>query len=169
MAIKTKHYWSNRIHPKTGKQYAPKALVLHITDGSFASTKNWIENPYSYVSYNWIIDKQGNVHRCVPEQHASWANGHVVRPKFQHFEVERNQIVNPNLYTISVAVENSGEVPPFKQWQAWVKLCDEILRRNNWSITPERVVNHYEIKSSKSCPRPYFTRFYLKLLSDIIL
>jgi len=165
--IKTKHQWLNRIDPDTGKRHNPKAIVLHITGGSFESTKNWIQHPHSSVSYNWIIC-DGKIYECVPEQHAAWANGHVVRPKWSGIKFENNEQVNPNLYTVSVAVVNNGEIPTWRTWEAWVQLNREIRTRMNIGITPETVVNHFEIKTSKRCPKPYFTRSILKVLSDLI-
>jgi len=163
----TNNYWKDRKDPETGKKYLPRAIVLHITDGSYGSTMNWIKDPRSQVSYNYVVHHNG-VKEVVPEKDAAWANGHVVRPTWQGLLVEDGEVVNPNLYTISVSVVNRGGVPSWNTWKNWVKLCREIRHRHGWDITPINVVNHFEIKSSKRCPRPYLTRFYLKLLSNII-
>jgi len=163
----TKNYWRDRVDPETGKRYLPRALTLHITDGSYGSTMNWIKNPRSQVSYNYVVHDRGYV-EVVHPRHAAWANGHVVRPTWKGLLVEDNEIVNPNLYTISVAVVNKGGVPKWSTWVHWVRLCKKLLKENNWDIDPMNVVNHYEIKSSKRCPRPYLTRFYLKILTGII-
>lgn len=195
----TKNYWAHRRDPETGLQYVPKATVLHISGGDYKSTMAWIKNPRSSVSYNWVI-YNGHAIEVVPEQHAAWANGHIVRPTWKGFvpaglggdakltpeseqsEGEKghslivldednlgggNVIVNPNLYTISVAVINNGENPLWKDWQTWVTLNKQIRLRNNWKINSLNTVNHYEIKATKMCPRPWFTRFYLQLLTNL--
>lgn len=160
----TKHYWPNRIDPETKTEYGPKAIVLHITDGSSASTLNWIKDPRSYVSYNYIVDEQGKVIEVVDPRHAAWASGRIYRPTWSELDPE----VNPNLYTISVALANSGGVPNWLQWKAWAELCRTICRDNGWPMDEKHVVEHREINSAKRCPAPYGTRFYLKLLQRFV-
>lgn len=159
----TSNFFSNRIDRKTGKQYKPIAMVLHITDGSYESTMNWIKDPQSQVSYNYIVH-DGRVEQIVKERHGAWANGLVKRPTWKGFIIENGKIVNPNLYTISVAVANWGKVPVWKTWKAWRDLCEDIMQRHNLSVNDLQVVNHFEINNGKRCPRPFCTRHFLNLL-----
>lgn len=159
----TQNYWKNRVDPKTDKTYTPRAIVLHITDGTYGSTMNWIKDSRSQVSYNYLVH-DGKVEVVVAEKNAAWANGKMVRPTWKGLIVEDGKVVNPNLYTISVAVVNSGAVPQWKTWVAWVRLCRDIMERHNWTVNDLQVVNHFEINESKKCPRPFCTRFFLKLL-----
>lgn len=158
----TNNYWKNRIDPKTGKQYKPTALVLHITDSSFQSAMGWFQDPHSNASSNWLIDTNGKWHMVVKESDAAWANGRLVNPTWKGI-IEG---VNPNLYTISVEVASTGGFPPWRQWISWAKGCKELLRRNGLTIND--VVNHNEIHGGKTCPGTWFSKFYLKLLLTII-
>jgi N-acetyl-anhydromuramyl-L-alanine amidase AmpD len=154
--IKTNNYWKDRKDPVTKEYYQPKALVLHITDSSFYSTKSWFEYPYSYASSNYVVDENGGWWECVPEQHAAWANGKKVNPTWTGLI----NGVNPNLYTISVEVVNKGQMPSWKQWISWAKGCKEIMDR----YPDIEVINHSEIHTGKTCPKPWFSKFWLNLL-----
>ena len=203
MEIRTNNYFRSRVDPNTGKQYKPEAVVNHITASGFLSTKNWIEDPRSFVSYNWIIHN-GRAIEVVPEEHAAWGNGHVVNPTwtglkrlgfgdtgddFVTIEARQDQgekgnslilletdkvlgagnvIVNPNLYTVSVAVVTNGKHISWEDWQAWVKLNRQIRKRQGFELNEKQCVNHYEIKTTKTCPRTFYTRFYLQALDLII-
>ena len=157
--VKTNNYWPNRIDPKTKKQHNVEALVLHMTGaGGIWSAIRWFKDPFSNASSNYIVDRDGTIYEVVPEKHAAWTNGKVVRPTWSNIDLD----VNANLYTVSVEVVNNGEVPTWQQWTAWARLCREIMSRHN--LTIHDVVNHYEIHGGKQCPRPWFTRFWLKQL-----
>jgi len=106
----------------------------------------------------------GEVDKLVSEEDAAWANGKMVKPIWKGLLVENGEVVNPNLYTISVAVASTGEIPTWKNWVKWVQLCKEILNRYDWTVNELRVVNHFEINALKSCPKAWFSRFYLNLL-----
>lgn len=155
--IQTKNFFPDRIDPKTGKKHNIQMLVLHITDGSFISTKYHFENPKSYASSNYVLDTDGRWWECVKEKDGPWTNGKVIRPTRELIEG-----VNPNLYSITVEVVNSGQLPPWKQWSSWAKGCRDIM--NRYELTIDDVVNHNEIHTGKSCPGPWFRRFYLQML-----
>ena len=159
--IKTNNYFKDRRDPKTNSHFNPTMLVLHITDSSFKSTKAWFEDPHSYVSANWVLDKNGKWWECVDEKDGPWTNGRVVRPTRQ-----LDLGINPNLYSITIEVVNSGEIPPWKQWISWARGCKEIMDRHGFTV--KDVANHFEINAGKRCPRPWFSRFYLQLLLRFI-
>lgn len=158
--IKTPNFWADRKDPTTGEQYKARALVLHITDGSFLSTKRWFIDPRSYASSHYVVDRNGDWWQFVDEKDASWTNGKVVNPTWKNINLK----VNPNLETITVEVVNSGEMPSWKQWTSWARGCKDIMKRNHIFD----VVNHFEINASKQCPRPWFTRFWLRMLLKYI-
>ena len=163
MEISTRNFWPYRQDPETRVRYTPRALVLHITDGTFNSTVNHFQNPNSQVSSHWIVDRDGEWHKVVDEKHASWTNGLVVNPTWQGITP-----TNPNLYTISVEVVNQGELPSWRQWASWARGCRDILKRYNWPVDDIHIVNHYEINGRKRCPGIWFSRFYLKLLLKFV-
>ena len=159
MEIKSPHFFRDRIDPDTGKVYNPDILVLHITDGSFNATKSWFENPYSYVSSNWVVDTRGKWVKCIDEKHAPFTNGRIYRPTSRRL---KPLDINPNLYSVTVEAVNRGEMPPWNQWISWARGCREVMNRYNMTIGD--VVDHNEIAGNKSCPAPWFTRAWLKRL-----
>jgi N-acetyl-anhydromuramyl-L-alanine amidase AmpD len=108
--VRTNNYWKDRID-ENGVQHKPRAIVLHITDGSFLSTKSWFMSPLSSASSNYVVDTDGTWYQFVNPKHAAWANGRVVRPTWQGIDLN----VNPNFYTISVEVVNRGGFPSWNQ------------------------------------------------------
>ena len=162
--IKTRNYFKDRRDPKTGLSYKPKALVLHITDGTLESTLNHFKNPRSNASSNYIVDPQGNWISMVDEKNAAWANGKVVDPIWKGY----TEGINPNLQTISVEVVSFGGFPNLKQWISWARGCKEICQRHGWTVNDLQVVNHFEINSQKTCPGKWFSRQYLKILWNIV-
>ena len=159
--IYTQNCWPAR--ERDGKKHNPLAIVLHITDGSFKSTVNHIQNPNSQVSYNWIFNK-GDWYECVSEEDAAWANGLAVNPTWPLYDEK----VNCNLRTISIGVVNKGEFPNVQHWFKWARGCKQIMKRYNIPLNRSGVVNHFEIRSDKRCPRPWFTRRWLQLLWNIV-
>lgn len=157
--INSPHYFKDRIDPDTKQVYNPDILVLHITDGSYEATKAWFENPRSYVSSNWVVKKDGTWVQCVDEKDAPFTNGRIYRPTSRRL---KDISINPNLYSVTVEVVNRGEMPSWNQWISWARGCREVMNRYNMDIFD--VVDHYEIAGNKTCPRPWFTRFWLKRL-----
>jgi N-acetylmuramoyl-L-alanine amidase len=164
MRINSPNYSKGRVDSKTGKRYIPNAIVLHITDGSFNSTRYWFEDSRSQVSSHWLVDENGTAHPIVDEKDTAWHAGRVVNPTWKGLIPH----VNPNLYTIGIEVVNRGEFPPWKQWKGWVMLCRDISRRYNMPLNELHVANHYEIRGNKTCPKSWFSRSYLLLLNRII-
>lgn len=77
-------------------------------------------------------------------------------------------IVNPNYYTIGVEVVNFGNVPKLAQWRSWVRGIRDICHRWSIPMTERGLPNHFEIRSTKSCPRLYFSRNILKILNTVL-
>lgn len=163
------NYWPDRIDPKTGIQYKPIALVLHITEGSSRSALGekrlgWFKDPKSQVSANWLVDEQANWIEVVPEKHAAWANGLVRNPTWPIYNSE----INPNLQTINVEATSVGLFPSIKLWFSWARGCKKICKRYNFPLNKIGIINHYELRSDKKCPRPWFTRAWLLTLMRIV-
>jgi len=162
--IHSPHYWADRRDPKTGKQHRPKAIICHITDGNYQSTKSWFENPRSYVSAHWVIDELGIWHKCVDEKDAAWHAGKAVNPTWSGYDSD----INTNLTTIGIEVVNRGQFPPFQQWASWVKGTREICHRWKIGTYPSTIVGHNEIRADKRCPRPFYTPQWFFFLSKFI-
>ena len=164
ITIHSPNFFKDRKDPKTGIQYKPEVLFLHITDSGFWSTKYTLENPNSQVSYNWVVDTNGKWHNAVDEKHAPWSNGLMRNPTWKKLHN-----VNTNLYTISVGAVNFGNIPPYKQWGSWAKLCKEIIERHNIPLDKVHIINHREVNNSKTCPSKYFNRWWLLIFVKYLI
>ncbi|KKL10962.1 hypothetical protein LCGC14_2550580 [marine sediment metagenome] len=160
MRIKTPNYVAGR------EGFVPKAIVLHITEGSYASTKSWFEMQNSQVSSHWVVDPFYGAIEVVKEIDTAWANGLPVRPRWKGMI----KGVNPNLYTISVEVvlQNGYTFPSFKLWKDTAQLVADISRRWDIPLNSMGVVNHNEIRADKECPGKWMRRWYILFLIKVL-
>jgi len=77
--VETNNYWKGR----AGMDI--KAIVLHITDGTFNSALNTFTNPSSYVSAHYLLGRDDEI-QLVDEKDSSWACGRVLSPKWKGLE-----------------------------------------------------------------------------------
>src|SRR3990167_4724179 len=160
--LKTPNFYS-----REGRK--PKALVLHITDCDLQSALSYTLNPASQASYHYIIGKKNgvvNVYKMVDEEQAAWHTGKVVRPTWNGLEFEPDgRIINPNKYTLGVAVAlKAGEFPSWNLWLEWVRLVKDICDRYGFKRDENDLVNHFEIRIDKTCPRPWCNRAFANIL-----
>ena len=159
--IPTNNFWKDRIDPN-GIKHGIRALVLHITDGSYESTINHFQNPNG-ASAHYIVREDGETVQMVEEKDASWHAGKVVNPRWQGYSGS-----NPNYATIGVEVVSKGQFPQIRQWLAWARLCKEIITRNSIQLDSMGIVNHNEINAGKSCPGGWFNRLWLLILIKLV-
>jgi N-acetylmuramoyl-L-alanine amidase len=60
-------------HGRNGKRVV--AIVDHITAGPLKQSLDWLTNPASNASSNWVIARVGDIYRLVPPKDPAWANG----------------------------------------------------------------------------------------------
>jgi N-acetyl-anhydromuramyl-L-alanine amidase AmpD len=153
--IETPNFWKGR------KGWRPKAIVLHITDGSLKSAINTITNPEKQVSYHYIVAKDGSIYKFVDIDDTAWHCGKVVNPTWELI-IEKT---NPNFYTIGVACEGrEGELIEVKQFIALVVLLTFICRETKIYPNANTFVYHREIRADKTCPAGYINKHSLLLL-----
>ena len=51
-------------------------IIIHITQGSWASAINWFQNPRANVSAHYIVGRRGRVAQCVRNEDIAWHAGH---------------------------------------------------------------------------------------------
>lgn len=138
--------WSNR---PAGMDI--DAVVIHYTAalGSVSGPISWFDNPTSQASAHYVIDRNGDIYRCVSDDKKSWHAGVSVLDGIEHV----------NDYSIGIELHNSGYEPyPAIQISALVELTVDIMQRNR-HIALNRVVGHSEValpKGRKIDPGPYF-------------
>ncbi len=150
--------------------YRPRAIVIHVMEGTVRGTTAHFSNPNVFTSYNYGVGKNGKVYMWVQDENASWANGKVQRPLWRGVIPNPNkprEFINPNLYTISVAREGFNyELCTPEQYDSlkWiVKLMAE-----KWRIPISRntIIGHYEIDriGKPLCPGKLNLDYFVKEL-----
>lgn len=96
-----------------------KAVVLHIAEGSYIGSTNWLTNPASGVSAHFIVSKAGDITQMVSLYDTAYANGLSwngstwIDPEGSHVTPPWPGLTpptNPNFQTVSVEHEgHSGE------------------------------------------------------------
>jgi N-acetylmuramoyl-L-alanine amidase len=125
--------------------FRPEAVVVHIMEGTLASTDSWFLAPESQVSAHYGVGRDGKIHQYVGESDTAFHAGRVWKPKWGSIKPK----VNPNLYTIGIEHEGSGESEwPDAMYGSSAKLIAEVCTR--WSIPIGRPL--------RRCERPSLTR-----------
>ena len=139
------------------------AIVDHITQGSFPGCMDWLKNPVSNASSNYIVTKLGRIIQLVKEGDKAWANGIVEKPNWNLYDG-----TNPNLYTISIEHEGmTGEGLTEAQYQATLFLHKELTQKYKIPIDTDHIIGHYRINSVRkaNCPGTGFP--WGRLLSEL--
>lgn len=149
-----------RSHRFVGRNgYKPKAVFLHIQEGTTQSSLNWWASGNADASSTVMIQKDGSVLRVIPEADGPWTNGDVASPtpKGQAL-VRRMGNANVNLATLSIEAEGYWqETPPEAQIQA---ICWQVrLWLDQYGLALDRdVYRHADInqQTRPNCPGAYF-------------
>src|SRR5437879_11695149 len=74
MAIVVIDAWSPNYNSRSGA--AIDCIVIHDTESDTAAAAlSWFESPNSGVSAHYVIDRDGTVYRCVPDELRAWHAG----------------------------------------------------------------------------------------------
>lgn len=145
--------------------YAPEAVVWHISEGSEESGVSWLTNPASNASSNYLIGRTGTIHELVnPEagqQGAAWANGDVQHPDLSNPLIAAwvRDRINPNRRTISI--ELAGFTSRGNAGSLMIAQADALMRLTAWlcdrfGIAPDRdhILGHYQLNAvtRPDCP-----------------
>ncbi len=145
--------------------HSPKAVVVHIAQGSEGGTISWFLNPESNVSSHFFVCLDGRVRQFVKVSDTAWANGVLQAPHVQSSPVIMSWSKTPhdpswpaglpNLESISIELEgNYQDDPTVQQWRSLVTLIAVLCVDN--AIPAERgyILGHYQITSrdKKNCP-----------------
>src|ERR1700674_4026542 len=131
--------------------FRPELIVIHVIVGSLLSADRWFNNPAASVSAHYGVGCDGHVHQYVAETDTAFHAGVVVNPDCE-LVLDRPH-VNPNYYSIGIEHEGQPDDPwTDEQAAASAALIAEIAQR--WKIpTDDRhVIQHHQIRASKTCP-----------------
>ena len=54
---------------------AVRLIVVHVTEGTFASAVSWFRNPHAHASANYVVSREGAITQMVPNWHVAWHSG----------------------------------------------------------------------------------------------
>jgi len=141
------------------KGHKIRAIVIHITAGAFPGCLNWMKNPVSKASANYLVTRTGRIIQLVRDEDSAWANGGVKKPNWRLL-IPR---VNPNRYTISIEHEgygaNGGDGTLTEpQYQATLWLHRQLIKKYDLPVDQDHIIGHYRIDSVNrpNCPGPKF-------------
>src|SRR6476646_489060 len=106
-------------------------LVIHVAEGSWASTYAWFRNPRAEASANYVVSSTGRVAQMVPDRDIAWHAG------------------NWTYNAISIWTEQGGFTHftrfPDAQYRGSAKLAAWLA--DTYRITPDRthVIGHYQV------------------------
>ncbi len=95
--------------PHPGNQHqgrdglAPRAVVVHTTDGTFDGTVGWFASPDSRVSAHHLVRLDGRVAHLVDEADTAFHSGSEPRPEIAVLGTDA-----PNLVTIGIEFDDAG-------------------------------------------------------------
>lgn len=127
------------------------ATVLHISQGSLGSMREWFNNPAAKVSAHYGIGLNGTIEQYVDEDDSAWHAGLKIRPTAR-IVLDRPG-VNPNDITIGIEHEGYAHLPPTsQQLMSSAELVRDIHDRRGIPLDREHVLGHREIRADKECP-----------------
>ena len=113
-----------------------RALVLHDTGGKTAEgALSWFESAQSGVSAHYIIGKDGQVFRCVPDEQIAWHAG--------HSRLWGRENVNWFSLGLEIVDDNDSDPYPAAQMDSLIWLAEDLCRRH--ALTLGGIVGHQHI------------------------
>lgn len=153
---------SRRFTDRQGKRAA--AIFWHIQDGTTVGSLDWWT--VHEASSTYLLNRDGSLVSCIPEQHGPWTNGAVRNPTAKWQAFAREHPGNPNLYTISIEMEGR----PFggiteAQLETAVWLGRDLMDR--YALGLDDHYRHADVDSVQrpNCPGPYFDQLMGRLRS----
>lgn len=130
----------------------PLGITLHITDDNdYQQALGWVKNHNSGVSYNYIVEKNGEIDLCVSPNMPAFHNGIVKNPTASIILDRLGK--NPNWFMIGISiVAKPYEKLTSEQYISVKQLIRELSSQYNIPINRHNIIGHYEV-----CPerRPH--------------
>jgi len=118
-------------------------------DGSFEAGESVFRNPNTQKSAHYGISCVGKIHQYVDENDTAFHAGIVINPTWPLLKPR----VNPNFYTIGIEHEGRpDDVWPEAQLEGSATLIGQIAARWSIPVDESHVIQHHQIRASKTCP-----------------
>ena len=126
----------NSIHYNSRPQDADiDCIVIHHTGGgTLAGCLSWFQDINSQVSAHYVLDANGDVYQCCPEEKRAW---HAGNSSYKGVE-------DCNDYSIGIELLGDGSFYANKQIDSLVELTIGIMSRHK-HITVDRIVGHENV------------------------
>jgi N-acetyl-anhydromuramyl-L-alanine amidase AmpD len=107
-------------------------IVIHVSEGSFLGTVDWLRNPDAHASANFVVGRNGQVQELVPLHDIAWHAG--------------NWAYNVR----SVGIENEGFTDSaagftIAEYRSAARLAAVIARRSAIPIDRHHIIGHYQV------------------------
>jgi hypothetical protein len=161
MKIMPQETWapSPNFHISTRKKIA---IVYHITAGLFPGCLNWLRNPVSQASVQYLVCRTGAIYQLVKEANEAWHAGEVNRPSWALYDGS-----NPNYYCLGIEHEGFDGTLTEAQYQSSLALTRELISKYGIPADNNHLIGHYRIDSVRrpNCPGPRFP--WARLFADL--
>ena len=137
---------------------SPSLIVWHATVGTDAGDLSWLKNPAAGVSYHYLIQRTGQIHRLVRPERKAW-----------HAGVSSWQgRANVNDFSIGIGLSNlgNGELYTGAQYRSAGWLAATLMR--HFPITMRDNVGHYHVAPGRKTD-PFYTFEWMRLTEEILL
>lgn len=141
------------------------AIVLHIQEGTSASSLSWWASGNADASSSAMVQKDGSVLLIIDPADGPWTNGDVNQPSPKGTAlIERIGGINPNKVTLSIEAEGrSGDSMGESQLNAMCWLITDWMI--TYGLTMNDIYKHADIngKDRSFCPGKYWDQVIAKL------
>ena len=130
-------------------------IIIHITQGSFASAIGWFKMKSSKVSAHFLVSRVGEVVQMVKLQNVAW---HAAPFNTRSIGIEHEGYYNYHGKTTNFTPE---------QYQASANLVKELAQKYNIPLDRKHIIGHREVpRVTKTCPGyKWDWDYYMNLLN----
>lgn len=117
----------------------PRLIVIHGTVGTDSGDLTWLRQKQAGVSYHYLLQRTGQIHRLVRPDKRAWHAG----------LSSWKGVPDVNNYSIGIGLSNMGGGEPYTeaQYDAAGWLCSVFWRE--FSIGMEQVLGHYHVSPGR--------------------
>lgn len=127
----------------------PLAFVIHVSEGSFQSTSDWMSRTESKVSYHFLVKDNGEVCKLVDPRHIAFHAG-VLKDPTPYGE---QYAPDPNAITIGIAYAGFAATgPTADQICSIAHLINQYAEIYTIPIDRRHIIAHHDIRTDKVCP-----------------
>ena len=118
--------------PANRKPEAIRYIVIHVTEGSFWGSVEWLQNPDAHASAHYVVARRGGIAQLVRDKDVAWHAG--------------NRLINEQSIGIEITGKTHDPAGFTKaQYESAARLSAYIARRSLMPITRRHFIGHDEV------------------------